>query len=266
VYASIFLAIGNYFWNKSNFKILGGLLVTVAVCMTPLIIYGVQKQFGWWPQGDPGSYKGYHLWVKGSWFYLEIGTILASALALTRFKFPFITMPAYFSLWYMTMDLTPLLFGKNDFTWEERKMVSMIFGLAILIFSYFIDLKKARSFAYWGYIFGGIAFWGGLTSMSSDNELSKFIYLSINIFLILTSVFLNRRIFLILGSIGCSVYLAHLFEKVFNDYFSFPIIISIVGLAIILLGVKYQKNEKKIKNFILKSIPRSFHKLRPTDN
>ncbi|NJM74210.1 MAG: DUF2157 domain-containing protein [Scytonema sp. RU_4_4] len=125
IYALCFVLIGKNLWFEQNLKVPGGLLFTMAVCMTPLAIYGLQRWTGVWPQGDPGSYRNYHIWVKGSWFLMEVGTILASSVALKFVQFPFLTAPIAFSLWYMSMDLTPLLFGQTDFTWQQRLLVSI---------------------------------------------------------------------------------------------------------------------------------------------
>ena len=76
------------------------------------------------------------------------------------------------------MDLTPLVFGRNEDSWDERKWVSLIFGLAMLLASYLADLRNRMraDFAFWGYLFGLLAFWGGLSSMNGGSELSKLVY------------------------------------------------------------------------------------------
>ena len=67
------------------------------------------------------------------------------------------------------MDLTPIVFGKNEYSWDERKWVSMLFGLAMILAAYFWDLRARvrQDFAFWGYLFGLFAFWGGLSLMDS---------------------------------------------------------------------------------------------------
>jgi len=44
---------------------------------------------------------------------MEIATVIVSAAALTRIKFPFLTAPAAYALWFLSMDATALLFGKR---------------------------------------------------------------------------------------------------------------------------------------------------------
>jgi hypothetical protein len=264
LYVSIFSYIAHYLYNKKKLEIAGGLVAAVAVCLVPLAIFGFQKMTGLWPQGDPGRYKNYHIWVKGSWFFLELGTIVAGLTMLRFIKFTFISAPIFLSLWYMSMDITPLLFGKTEYSWDERKLVSVIFGAIILLISYFWDRRTKLDYAFWGYLFGMLAFWGGLSSMSSNSELDKFIYFCINLFFILISVLFERRIFVICGAFGSIGYLSHLANKVFKDFLSFPIAISIIGLAIIAIGIKYQKNKEAIDKKVIGMLPKFLLDLSPT--
>ena len=63
---------------------------------------------------------------------MEIAAIVAAVIALRFYPFPFIVMIIAFALWFMSMDLTPWIFGRSEFTWEERRAVSMWFGLGVL--------------------------------------------------------------------------------------------------------------------------------------
>ena len=116
VYALGFSLAGHHLWVRQRLRVPGGLLFTLAVWMTPLGIYGFERMTGMWPQQDPGAYRNYYEWVKGGWFFMEVGTILAGLGALRFVRFPFLTFPVAFALWFMSMDLTPLIFGRSDFT------------------------------------------------------------------------------------------------------------------------------------------------------
>lgn len=72
LFALTYLVVGNSLWTKQNLKIPGGLLITAAVGLTPVFIYGLQKATGLWPQEVPGAYRDYHALVKGSWFFMEM--------------------------------------------------------------------------------------------------------------------------------------------------------------------------------------------------
>jgi hypothetical protein len=124
-YAAAFVLAGRTLWDRNSLVTPGGLLFVMAVCMTPLAVYGLERGTGWWPQGDPGSYRGYYEWIKGSWFPMEVATIIAGLVALRARRFPFLTAPIAFSLWFMSMDVAPLLYGKTTVTGNEREWVSV---------------------------------------------------------------------------------------------------------------------------------------------
>ena len=61
LYAICFVLAGNNLWFEKKQRVPGGLLHTMAVCMTPLAIYGLERLTGIWPMGNPGTYHDYHV-------------------------------------------------------------------------------------------------------------------------------------------------------------------------------------------------------------
>ena len=253
-YAVCFILAGRTLWNQ-NFRIPGGLLFSIAVCMAPLATYGVERWTGFWPDHDPGNYTNFHPYINGSWLIMESMTIVAGLIALRFWRFPFLTAPIAYALWYMSMDLVDLLGNHQGMGWEEKQVVSCVFGGVMLLAAYLTDLHgKSDDFAFWGYLFGLMAFWGSLTSMDSDSELNKFIYCLINLGLIVCSLLLRRRVFIVFGSLGVFGYLGHLAYRVFADSILFPFILSILGIGIIFAGLQYQRRRKAIDQHLRKSI------------
>ena len=263
-YAVAFWMAGETLW-KRGLSTPGGLLFTMAVCMTPLAVYGVQDAMSLWAQGDPGAYREYYTHVRGSWITLELATIAVGTAAILHRPFPFLTAPIAVALWFMSMDLTPLLFGKTEYSWEERKWVSLWFGLAMLLVSYWVDLKNhlRQDFAFWGYLFGVLAFWGGLSLMDSDSELAKFVYCLINLALIVVSVLLRQRSFIVFGSLGVLGYLSYLSYRVFEDSLLFPVALTFLGVFIIYVGVIYQRNAATIAARLQTTLPDEIRALVP---
>jgi len=254
LYAGAFLLAGRWLWKGKGQIIPGGILITAAVCMTPMAVFGIQEMTGWWVWNEPGSYSDFYQWIKSGWFAMEICTIVAGLAALRWCRFPFIMLPVAFSLWFMSMDLTAVLYGP-DFSWEQRKLVSLWFGLTMLVGSFWVDRRTEQDFAFWGYLFGMLAFWGGLTSMDSDTELGKFIYCFINLVLMGVSVLLQRRVFIVFGGLGVSIYLGHLAYDVFESELLFAFALSGVGLAVIALGVQYHRHEKALERMVVDLLP-----------
>jgi hypothetical protein len=263
-YGVAFWMAGESLW-KRGLSVPGGLLFTMAVSMTPLAVYGIQDAIGIWPQGDPGAYRDYYTLVRGSWIILELATIGVGTAAIVQRPFPFLTAPIAFALWFMSMDLAPLVFGESASDWESRTWVSLWFGLAMLLAAYWVDLKNQlrQDFAFWGYLFGLMAFWGGLSLMDSGSELSKFAYCAINLALIVLSVLLRQRSFIVFGALGVLGYLGHLSYRVFEDSLLFPVALTVLGILIIYAGVLYQRNAAAIAERMQTSLPEEIRALVP---
>ena len=265
VYATVFAIAGDYLWFKRDLRVPGGLLIAIAVSMAPLAVYGVQDAMGMWGTfGRPGTMHDFYVWIKGSWVYMEIAAIVAAVIALRRYPFPFIVMILAFALWFMSMDLTPWIFGRAEFTWDERRIVSLWFGLAVLVVAYLVDRRpRGGDFAFWLHLFGLMAFWGGLSLSNSGSELGKALYALINVGLILMSVVLGRRVYAVFGTLGIAGYLGHLSYKVFRDSMMFPFALSLIGVGIIAAGLLYHRNQAAIAAWVEANIPETLRKLRP---
>lgn len=244
LYAAVGLKI-THTLSLKNLAIPAGICATFVVCLTPLGIYGLQQWLGVWPDGS--VYRDYHRYIKWHWLYMEFGTLAIGAIIAWKYKYPFLVMPIAVTLWYMTMDITAMISG-GDVTWALRKLVSLYSGLLMIGLAFWVDIRSHHKadYAFWIYIFGVIAFWGGLSFQYSDNEFSKFIYLCINLLMIGVGVLLTRRVFVVFGALGSCGYLAHLASDVFRDSWLFPIALTAIGLGIIYLGILWQKHEKTI--------------------
>lgn len=223
-----------------------GILATLAVCMTPLAVYGVQSMLGLWPTNT--HYQDYHRYIDWRWLQMELATLAAGSIALQRLRLPFLVLPIAVTLWYLSMDLAPMLFDPEYVGYYWRQWVSLWFGLAMLLLAFWVDLRSrsGRDYAFWLYLFGTLAFWGGLSLMDSSSELNKFLYLCINLLLILVSAVLARRVLAVCGALGCAGYLSHLAYQVFRDSLLFPFVLTLIGLGVIWLGIQWQRRETDI--------------------
>ncbi|OQW92876.1 MAG: hypothetical protein BWK79_13875 [Beggiatoa sp. IS2] len=170
VYAICFGLVGHRLWHKYNLRVLGGLLFTLMVCMTPLVAYGLLRWSGFWFDSGYGDYYRYHgynfdffhlwwIWIKGGWFFMGVATIVVASITLFFIRFPFLTAPIAFALWYMSMDLTQLLFGSGRCgnLGVEQRWVSVWFGLIMLLIAYLINRRTKENYAVWLFLFGLLA-------------------------------------------------------------------------------------------------------------
>jgi len=254
-YAGAGLWLTEIFLNRSRLPIPAGITASFVVVLTPLAVYGLQAALGWWAEGR--VFREYHTHVDWRWVFMEFATLASGAVMLWRYRLPFLVMPIAVTLWYMSMDLTPFLFGEADSMWELRKLVSLWFGLLIVLLAFWVDIRTRhdKDYAFWLYLFGVIAFWGGLSMMQSDSELGKFIYLCINLMMIAVGAMLSRRVFAVFGGLGAAGYVGHLAYDVFKDSMMFPFLLTIIGLGVIYLGILWQRHEKEISSSLRGLLP-----------
>ncbi|QXI38946.1 DUF2157 domain-containing protein [Pseudomonas xantholysinigenes] len=237
--------------------IAAGVLAAVAVSIVPLAVFAIERLAGWWPLDDAqGDYHQYYTYVQGGWLAMEAATVLAGLLMLRLVPFPFIVMPIAVALWFMSMDLSEWFYGEL-FSWEQRRTVSLWFGLGLLLVFVVIDGRTERDYAFWGYLAGLAAFWGGLTLLDSGSEWGKFLYCLINLGLMGLAVLLRRPVFMVFGAMGVAAYLGYLSYEVFADSLLFPVVLTVIGLGVIGLGVLYQKNREALSERLRARIPAS---------
>lgn len=235
-----------------NYIVGGGLLITVAVCLVPLITFCIEKLTGIWPDMPPGKYEDFYPLVRGSWIAMEMATMAVALIALRSVRFGFLTAPLAFSLWFFSMDLGSWILGRNSLEWNERAWISVAVGFVTMFVGYGLDRTlnspdkpRSEDFAFWCYLFGLMGFWGGLTSIDSDSEIGRFVYLLVNIGLVGIALYLRRTVFLVFGAIGIHIYLGHLAYEVFKDSFLFPFALALLGLSLILVTVFTQSYLRK---------------------
>src|SRR5712691_4007674 len=140
-YAGVGLWLADYFIERKRLPIPGGIMATFVVALTPLAIYGLQNALGWWSGAHP--YRDYHYIIDWNWIMMELATLAVGAVMLWRYRMPFLVMPVAVTLWYMSMDLAPFLLGGSPaLDWDARKLVSIWFGLIILLLAFVVDLRS----------------------------------------------------------------------------------------------------------------------------
>jgi hypothetical protein len=265
VYAVAFTFAGHHLWHHRNLRVPGGLLIAIAVSMAPLAVYGIQEAMGLWGGfGRPGAVRDFYTWVSGSWVYMEIAAIVAAVIALWRYPFPFIVSIIAFALWFMSMELAAWIFGRAELTWNGRCMVSLCFGLAVLVVAWIVDRRpRGGDFAFWLHLFGLMTFWGGMSLTESGGELGMALYGLLNVGLLFMSVVLGRRVYAVFGTLGVAGYLGHLAHAVFRDSMMFPFALSLIGVAVIAAGLLYHRKQAALAAWAATNLPDALRRLRP---
>ena len=251
VYAALFGGAGYWLMYRKGLRVPGGLLFTVAVGMTPIAMFGFQYAAGIFPPADdPSDYWTFYKAIGGPLVPAKGATLLASALVLRAVRFPPLVAMVAVAAWVLALDLVPLVLGPGAEDWNRlSQWVSVGVGLVTLIVSFFVDRRSTdRGFAFWGYLVGLLAFWGGLSLMDFSTEWSRFGYFLINVGLIGVSIVLQQRVFLVFGALGAYGYLGYLSWDLFADSLWFTFALTALGASLIAAGVFYQRHRERIEH------------------
>jgi len=235
--------------RRTGFVVGGGLLVTVAVSLTPLVTYTIEKMTGIWPAKDPGAYADFYPMIHASWIGMELATIVVVLATLWFVRFSFLTAPMAFSFWFLSMDLAAFFTQQNFIEHKLRDVISVFIGLVTIVIGFSVErilrrrgAPSTEDFAFWPYLFGLASFWFGLTALQhAESEPRQLIYFLINLVLIGLAVKMKRATFMIFGAVGAYIYVGHLAFEVFRESPFFPFILAGMGLSTILLTVFSQK-------------------------
>jgi hypothetical protein len=253
-YCAIALAGSSYLLRK-GLPTPAGILSALAVALVPLAIYGLQIALNQWPDTRP--YRDYHYLIDWRWAVMELATLAAGSIILFLYRLPFAVMPLAVTLWYMSMDFAPLLAGGEDATWKYREAVSMVFGLLMIALAAYVDFRSRRKpdFGFWLYLFGTAAFWGALSMQDSNSQFAKFLYACLNAAMVFAGAILARRVFTVFGGLGLFGYLGYLSYSVFKDSLLFPLALTALGLALVGVGVWWQRHEEEISRKFRRMLP-----------
>ena len=148
-YLVILYGAGYYLWNHDNNKRrLAGLLFTVAVCIVPIAVYGIQEQAGLWyrPSGvDPAYYNPLDhvntLQELRNLLPMEISVLLATIVTLGYFpRAPLLTLVPLLVMWYMVVAWT-----QTCASFEIVSTINALYGVLCIAMALSVDRYTSSS-------------------------------------------------------------------------------------------------------------------------
>ncbi|HEY9837339.1 MAG TPA: DUF2157 domain-containing protein, partial [Vampirovibrionales bacterium] len=188
LYAFLFVLAGKTLWFQQNLKIPGGLLFTIAVCMTPLVVFGLMSQVGSWPLTYfPDDYSNYFIQENTTFILMELDTILTGLITIKLIKFSFLMTPITLAFGFLSFHVTAVVsfyYTGESWWYNQETWIFFWFGLICLMVAYWVDVKTSaleEDYAFWLYLFGLLSFWFSITFMGMGYSWSPFIYLLTNL-------------------------------------------------------------------------------------
>lgn len=261
LYALLGLGLTELLLTKYRLTIPAGIAAALVVAVTPLAVYGLQLALGLWADGH--FYRDYHYYVDWRWLLMELATLASAAVMLWRYRLPFLLLPVIVTLWYLAMDLVVFLFNDYSSYWEVRRFFALWSGILMVLLAFWVDIRTSREkdFSFWLYLGGVLSFWLALTLKAPSDELGRFFYMCINLAMIALGAMLARKVFVVCGGLGVASCLGYLSHRVFENSLLFPLCLTLIGFALLFVGILWQRHEKAFRTNLLRVLPQQLRNL-----
>ncbi len=256
-YAGV-LVLAAHWLARHRFPLAADLATMLAVSLTPLVAWAVLSLTGRWPTiSPPGPLLHNTIWMAWQWVIVDLSLLLVALLVVRRRRIVTLTWPIAVALWATWFHVGQLLLGDDGPIGFDRWLL-LANGCALLFVAERVERWQRRAATDAGVAAGGDAsartvgrdfanaFWvTGLVATavaymviwSRADEPWQHLLPLFSLGLVALSLYLRRRVVLLVGVAGILGYLAFLAEDVFKDYVSFPILLAGFGVLLILATV-----------------------------
>ena len=224
------------------------LIATVGVALVPVVVWAAMRELGI-PVGQRP-------------IPLEVAAAIAAIAALARFRAPMLILPAAATAWLAGLELTVEFLPPHGGPGSPAHLLlqqrySVVAGLLLLATAFHVDLRvrPRRDHAFWLYLTGLAAAWGGVTWMEAPSLAGTLLYLAGNAGLVLIGAVLARRVFAVFGAAGVAIALGTLGDRYLRNSWLFPLAITLVGLALVAFGVWWSRNEARLSARLQARLP-----------
>lgn len=218
-----------------------GLFAVNAVIAFVVFVGALENWFGW-----VSNNGGFHL---GN-FLLEVVAVVASFMALRRFRFPLLVLVGTVSSWFFLTDLL-----SNGGNWSA--VVTLVFGLVLVIIGVSVD----RAYGFWVHVVAGVTIGGAFLYFWHTSELDWILVAIASLVYILVANALSRSSYAVLGAFGLFLAATYFIVKWFVVSFPLPFGLfggsqaggrfwaaalgyAVYGLALMALGLALERRRR----------------------
>ena len=247
-YAAVFLVVAHV-TRREGFPVAHGVATLLAVAMVPLATWALMEWTGVWS----AEYQrvcsmrlppfGY---CQGQPLAIEMSAVLAALIALRRVPFPPLTIPiAVVSITMperLIREWSPNSWSGLTMGWRWVMVASLVATAA-----YLIDRRvRDDDYGAWFWVAASFAALVGTIAVLGGDGMLRWYLGPVSLLVLVASVYLRRRVVLALGIAGVFGYLAWLASDVFKLTLAFPLLLAVLGVAIIIVTVWLQRRFPEI--------------------
>jgi len=247
-YAAVFLVVA-HITKREGFPVAHGVATLLAVAMAPLATWALMEWTGVWSAEYQRMCSlrippfGY---CQGQPLAIELAAVVAALIALRRVKFPPLTIPI--AVVSITMperfirEWAPNSYNGVTMGWRWVIVASLVATMA-----YVVDRRvRDDDYGVWFWLAASFATLMGTANVFAGDASLRWFLGPVALLVLVASVYLRRRILLALGIGGVFGFLAWLANDVFKLTLAFPLLLAVLGIAIIIVTVWLQRRFPEI--------------------
>ncbi len=224
-------------------------LEAVTLAWVGLATYAVQELAGVWPEGasDLGRIH------VGQTTIAVVG--LAAALLLLALRpEPLLLVPLALATGVLAVDLAELVFGKgiDDLSDRQRGVFLLPLGLAWIAIGLWLDVTRRRGFATWAHWAALFLTSAAVVSMVPKTVPGFAVIGVLGAVALFFSAFVRHWSFTVIGALGVLMATASAMGLLGGIA---PLVIAVVGLALIFVGLRWARWRESIRSAVLARMP-----------
>jgi hypothetical protein len=268
VYAAVFI-VATRLLRREGFELAAGVSALLAVMLTPIAAWAIQRLLGVWPAPVAQPRSGFYLerphdqWESVRWIVLSLSTMAAALVAIRALRFPLLSLPVVSALICLPQLLLWLLMpepaGMHSRGWLLLSTGGMLLAVAYSMERRNSAIGQLRTGAKAGvnpFSAGDHAFWyhlGALFAASAGMLIlwdgypeNRHLAPVFAVMAATLSLTLRRPMYLIFGAAGFMGWLGYVTFDVFRNSTAFPIVLATFGILIILATVWLQRSYPRL--------------------
>jgi hypothetical protein len=234
---AVLAALAEWF-KRTGHRITAGLFAFAAVAAFVALIAAVWTWFGWLSYGSSG-FGGFHI----SRLLAELLWVVATLVALARFRFPLLVAQFALAAWLIVTDM---ISGGGD--WSA--VVTLLVGFCFLGTALLVDLGSTRPYGFWLHVAAGLLIGGSLIYLMHHGTFEwTLIALASVVYVGLAQLF-GRSSWAVLGALGVliaagefTLQWTHIRVSLFQPQgaggrgWVAPLVFGFAGALLVLLGI-----------------------------
>jgi hypothetical protein len=223
-------------------------LEAVAVGWAGLVTYAAERLTGVWPReaSDVGE-------VKLGLAIIAVAGIAAGLVLLALRPGPLLIVPLSLATGVLALDAAELVFG-NDLSPRQLAVFLLPVGLAWIGGGLWLDVTRRRAYATWAH-WVGLATAGGAVIMLVPKTVPGFAVIGVlGAISLFFSAFVRHWSFTVVGTVGVLIATTSAMGMLGGIA---PLLVALVGLGLIVLGLRWSRWRETIRAAVLARMPES---------